>query len=169
MDQYYPTNGSSTLSYKWINITLPTDLHLHQHHPTEGSLLSLSYQWIINIILPMDLLHHYPIERVSATSYQWINFTLPMDYRHPINETSLSYQWRINIIILSMEHHHPPIDEAISSYRYHHPINEESLFYQWSINIIILSMKHHHHPIMYEHYPTMDWHHPTNGLSSSYP
>ncbi|KAH0670567.1 hypothetical protein KY285_024849 [Solanum tuberosum] len=136
---HYPTNGSSTLSYKWIFIILPMDHRyyiiilpsdLHYHYPTNGSSLSLSYQWIINIILPMDqhcpidrssssssssyrrifiiiiismnlhqyypingslsiiilsMEHYYPIDEVASSSYQWINITLPMDHRHPIN------------------------------------------------------------------------------------
>ncbi|KAH0761019.1 hypothetical protein KY290_017092 [Solanum tuberosum] len=55
MDKHYPTNGSSSLSYQWINIVLPTDLH--HHHPPDGSSLSSSYQRIIiSIILSVD---HY--------------------------------------------------------------------------------------------------------------
>ncbi|KAH0692496.1 hypothetical protein KY285_019593 [Solanum tuberosum] len=76
MDHHYPTNGSSTLSYQWIiNIILPMD----QHYPTNGS-LTLSYQWI-NIILQTDLLQHYhhPINGVPSSSYH---------YRHPINKES---------------------------------------------------------------------------------
>ncbi|KAH0722770.1 hypothetical protein KY289_005814 [Solanum tuberosum] len=97
MDEHYPTNGSSSLSYQWINIVLPTDLH--HHYPPDGSLASSSYQWII--------------------------ITLLMDHRHPINEASLPYQWSINIIILSMEQHHSIII-AILSMKHHYPINGAS-------------------------------------------
>ena len=52
MDHYnYPTN-ESTSSHKriFINIILPLD---HQRYPTNE--LTLSFQWIINIIQPMNI------------------------------------------------------------------------------------------------------------------
>ncbi|KAH0710066.1 hypothetical protein KY284_011493 [Solanum tuberosum] len=98
MDHYYPTNGSSTLSYQGINIILPTDLHLHQHHPTDGSSLSF--------ILPMD--EHYPTNGSSLLFYQWINIVLPTDlyHHHPPYRSLLSsfYQWIFISIILSVDH-----------------------------------------------------------------
>ncbi|KAH0723070.1 hypothetical protein KY289_006114 [Solanum tuberosum] len=94
--QHYPTNGS-TLSYQrifiFINIILPMDLH--QYYPINRSLS--------NIILLME--HYHLVDEVTS-SYRRINTTLPMDYRHPINEASLSYRWSINVIILSIEHHY---------------------------------------------------------------
>ncbi|KAH0676279.1 hypothetical protein KY285_024080 [Solanum tuberosum] len=147
MDQHYPTNGSSTLSYQWINITPPTDLHYHylpidQHYPTSGSTLPHRQIFII-IFLPMD--QHYPTNG-SILSYRRTFFIiiiiLPTDlyYHHHINGSSsvLSYQWIIVNHHLSMEHYHP-IDEVASSYRwinitlpmdYCHSINEASLSYQ---------------------------------------
>ncbi|KAH0752221.1 hypothetical protein KY285_005369 [Solanum tuberosum] len=90
MEQHYPTDGSSTLSYQWNNIILPTDLH----HPTDRSSLLLSYHWM-SIILPTDH-HHYPTNG-STLSYRriFIIIILPMDiyYHHPTNGSSsiLSY------------------------------------------------------------------------------
>ncbi|KAH0661541.1 hypothetical protein KY284_026472 [Solanum tuberosum] len=111
MDEHYPTNGSSSLSYQWIKIILPTGLHLYQHHTTDGSSLSLSYQWM-SIILPMDH-HHYPTNESSLSYRRIVIIILPMDlyYHHPTNGSSsvLSYPWII------VNHHF--IDEALSSYR----------------------------------------------------
>ena len=79
----YPNNGSSSIFYQWIiNITVPMNLHLHQHYPTNK--LLLSYQWI----------YQYPINGSLSSSYQWIIIIkLPMDLRHPIDgaSSSLSY------------------------------------------------------------------------------
>ncbi|KAH0760970.1 hypothetical protein KY290_017043 [Solanum tuberosum] len=161
MDQHHPTDrpsSSSSLSYQRIFIIIILPMDLHKYYPISGSLLI--------IILSMEHYHH--INDV-ASSYRWINITLPMDYRHPINEaSSLSYR-RSSTIILSMEHHHHPIDGvASSSFHYRHPINEESLSYQWSINIIILSMEHYHHPIDGLPSSSYHYHYPTNASSLSY-
>ncbi|KAH0697036.1 hypothetical protein KY289_014518 [Solanum tuberosum] len=97
MDQPYPTNGSSTLSYQRINFILLTDLHLHQYRPTDGSSLSF--------ILPMD--EHYPTNGSQSLSYQWINFVQPTDlhHHHPPDGSLLSssYQWIFISIILSVD------------------------------------------------------------------
>ena len=78
MDQYLPIDGSLlSLSCQWIKIILLID---HYHYPTNGS--TLSYPWIIIIILPMYH-HHHHINGATSLSYH---------YRHPINEDSLSYR-----------------------------------------------------------------------------
>ncbi|KAH0737444.1 hypothetical protein KY290_036149 [Solanum tuberosum] len=91
--QHYPTKGS-TLSYRRINIILPTILHYQ--HPTNGPSSVLSYQLIIV---------NHPIDGASPSSYRWSSIIiLSMEhYHHPIDGVaSSSYQWSI-IIILSME------------------------------------------------------------------
>ncbi|KAH0692704.1 hypothetical protein KY285_019801 [Solanum tuberosum] len=51
----------------------------HQHHPTNGS--TSSCQWIIN----------------DASSYQWsINIILPMDQHNPTNGSSMKNHHPIN-------------------------------------------------------------------------
>ncbi|KAH0683268.1 hypothetical protein KY285_020770 [Solanum tuberosum] len=81
MDHHCLTNGSSSSSSRWIFIIIIPPMDLHQYYPIHGS-LSI-------IILSME--HYRPINEVSS-SYRWINITLLMDYRHPINDASLFCQ-----------------------------------------------------------------------------
>ncbi|KAH0669234.1 hypothetical protein KY285_023394 [Solanum tuberosum] len=80
-------------------------MDLHQYYPINVSLS----------IIILSMVHYHPIDEV-ASSYRWINITLPMNYHHPINEASLSYQWSIIIIILSMKHRYPTNGASLSSF-----------------------------------------------------
>ena len=61
---------------------------------------SSSYQWFVNIILPMD--QYYPIDGSSLSlSYQWINIILSMYHQnYPTNGSTLPYRRNYIIIIL---------------------------------------------------------------------